>query len=892
MQRTDNANLTPMMQQYREVKSRHPDMLLLFRLGDFYELFYEDALTAARVLQLALTSRDKQVPMAGFPHHTLDQQLRRLLQAGFRVAVCEQVEDPATAKGLVRREVVRIVTPGTLTEEALLDPQRPNYLAAVWPGERLAGLAWAELSTGQLYAADLPPPRLVDELLRLEVAELVLPDGFIPSWLPAVQAQWPGVSVTHRPVWTFEPRNALDALRQQFRVASLESFGFEENQVCLQAAGALLRYLQETLKTQPGHLTRLRAYHSGEVLHLDAVTRRSLELVRTLREGRREGSLLAAIDRTVTPMGARLLQDWLLAPLTCPQAIAARLDAVAELKEKPTLRRQLRSLLGQLHDLQRLTSRISTGRASPRDLVAVAVSLRVLPELSARLQEAQASALRQIAAQLHPLPELQSELQRALVDSPPISPKEGGLIRDGYHAELDRLRELARGGKAWIAQFQAREIARTGIPSLKVGFNRVFGYYIEVTHTHADKIPPDYQRKQTLKNAERYITPELKQYEDQVLRAEEQSQALEYELFVQLRERTAAAAPQLVETAEALARLDVLAGLAELADLSNYCRPEIVREPVLYLKGARHPVLEQILPAGTFVPNDVAMSPQEGFLWLITGPNMSGKSTFIRQTALLVILAQMGSFVPAESACIGIVDRIFTRVGASDDVARGQSTFLVEMTETANILHNATSRSLVILDEIGRGTSTYDGLAIAWAVAEYVHHVLGCRTLFATHYHELTQLEDALPGLRNYQAAVQEANGKIVFLHRIVPGAADRSYGVHVAELAGLPQAVIQRAREVLVRLESQQWHRGLPPAARQTSDALETRTERRSRVQGRPLEVPKTGGGQVATGLLFDLNDADNSSLTRTENAGLPSPTPGQAAIAEMEKNRQEDSP
>ncbi|GBD36746.1 DNA mismatch repair protein MutS [bacterium HR36] len=808
-------SLTPMMQQYREIKARHPDMLLLFRLGDFYEMFYEDAITASRVLQLALTSRDKQIPMAGFPHHSLDQHLRRLLQAGFRVAVCEQVEDPATAKGLVRREVVRIVTPGTLTEEALLDPQRPNYLAAVWPGEKLSGLAWAELSTGQMWASDLPSERLADELLRLEVAELVLPEGTTPNWLGQVQAQWPALSLTPRPVWTFEARNALELLRQHFRVRSLESFGFEETQISLLAAGALLRYLQETLKTNLQHLTQLRSHRCGEVLHLDAVTRRSLELVRTLREGRREGSLLASIDRTITPMGARLLQDWLLAPLTDVAAIVERQEAVAELKEKPSLRRQLRCLLGRLHDLQRLTGRISTGRASPRDLAAIAASLRVLPELLSRLQEATAPALQHIRGQLHPLPELLNELERALVEAPPFSPREGGLIRDGYHPELDQLRELARGGKAWIAQFQAREIARTGIPSLKVGFNRVFGYYIEVTHAHTEKIPPDYQRKQTLKNAERYITPELKQYEDQVLRAEERAQALEYELFVQLRERIAFEAAQLMETAEALARLDVLAGLAELADLQNYCRPEIVTQPVVHIRNGRHPVLEQTLPVGSFVPNDVCLSPEDGFLLVITGPNMSGKSTYIRQTALLVLLAQMGSFIPAESARIGVTDRIFTRVGASDDVARGQSTFLVEMIETANILHNATARSLVILDEIGRGTSTYDGLAIAWAVAEYIHNVIGCRTLFATHYHELTQLAEVLPGVRNYQAAVHEESGRIVFLHRIVPGAADRSYGVHVAELAGLPWAVLERARNILARLENQ--HEANAAAARNT---------------------------------------------------------------------------
>ncbi|MCS7166897.1 MAG: DNA mismatch repair protein MutS [Gemmatales bacterium] len=819
MTRAHNAeasqNLTPMMQQYRDIKSRHPDMLLLFRLGDFYEMFYEDAITASRVLQLTLTSRDKQVPMAGFPHHSLDQHLRRLLQAGFRVAVCEQVEDPATAKGLVRREVVRIVTPGTLTEESLLDPQKPNYLAAVCPGERYSGLAWAELSMGQMWAADLPTERLADELARLEVSELLIPEGANPSWLSVLQGQWPMVSLTPRPMWTFEPRNALETLRQQLQVRSLESFGFDEGQICLQAAGALVRYLQETLKTSLAHLTRLRHYRSGQVLHLDAVTRRSLELVRTLREGRREGSLLAAIDRTVTPMGARLLQEWLLAPLTDPQAIRQRQEAIAELKERPSLRRQVRAILARLHDVQRLTSRISTGRATPRDLCALAASLKLMPELISRLSDVQAPGLQQVGAQLHPLPELQLELERALVDAPPLSPKEGGLIREGYHAELDQLRELARGGKAWIAQFQAREIARTGIPSLKVGFNRVFGYYIEVTHAHADKVPPDYQRKQTLKNAERYITPELKQYEDQVLRAEERAHALEYELFLQLRERAAQEAKSLVETAEALARLDVFAGLAELADAQNYCRPEIVEQPILEIRQGRHPVLEQILPAGTFVPNDVEMSPEAGFVLVITGPNMSGKSTYIRQTALLVLLAHMGSFIPAQSARIGITDRIFTRVGASDDVARGQSTFLVEMTETANILHNASPRSLVILDEIGRGTSTYDGLAIAWSVAEYIHNVLGCRTLFATHYHELTQLAEVLPGVRNFQAAVHEAHGRIVFLHRILPGAADRSYGVHVAELAGLPRAVLERARQILARLENQ--HETNAAAARQS---------------------------------------------------------------------------
>jgi DNA mismatch repair protein MutS len=818
-------SLTPMMQQYQEAKQRHPDALLLFRMGDFYELFFEDAEVGARVLQLTLTSRDKQVPMAGFPHHSLEHHLRRLLAAGYRAAICEQVEDPALAKGLVKREVVRVVTAGTITDDALLDPARPNLLVAVVAEGDTAGVSWVDSSTGEWHAADVPLSRLADELARLEAVECLLPEDAPERLLRAVKPLRDGLQATPRPAWTFDPRSSREALHRHFGVRTLEGFGFSDEAPCLRAAGALLQYLGETLKASLGHLRRLQPHRPGDVLVLDAVTRRSLELTRTLREERREGSLLAAVDRTVTALGARLLHDWLLAPLASKDRIEARLDAVAELKGEAAFRGKARDLLGGVLDLARLTSRASTGRASPRDLAAVASTLALLPAVKALLSARKAKLLAELESRLELCADIRGELEKALVEQPPLSPREGGLIRPGCHAELDRLRDLSRGGKEWIAQFQAREIERTGISSLKVGFNKVFGYYLEVTHTHQHKIPADYQRKQTLKGAERYITPDLKQYEDQVLRAEEQSQALEYEIFLGLRDRVAAQAARLLQTAEVLAELDALAGLAELADREGYTRPEIVEASVLELSQGRHPVLAQLLPAGTFVPNDTSLGGEHGTLLLITGPNMSGKSTYIRQAAALTLLAHVGSFVPAERARVGLTDRIFTRVGASDELTRGQSTFMVEMTETANILNNATPRSLVILDEIGRGTSTYDGLAIAWAVVEHLHNAVACRTLFATHYHELTQLAESLAGFRNCNAQVHEENGEVIFLHRIGPGAADRSYGVHVAQLAGVPSPVLERAKAVLHQLENQH-----------ESSAAQTRRGRKKRGDERGL--------------------------------------------------------
>ncbi len=814
---------TPMMQQYRDAKAKHPDMLLLFRMGDFYELFENDAQTAHKVLGLTLTSRDKELAMAGFPHHQLESYLHKLLRQGLRVAVCDQVEDAAQAKGLVKREVTRVVTPGTITEDDLLDPKANNHLVAILPTTAAAptGLAWLDVSTGQFFAMDAAPERLREELARLAPAECICPETQANAIGETIKRLTIVPALTQRPDWTFDPKTATAALGKHFAVSTFAGFGFDDAQSCLAAAGALLLYVQEMLKTDVRHIRRLLPYFGNKVLQLDDVTRRSLELTRTLREGERHGSVLAAIDRTVTTMGARLLHDWLLAPLAERPAIELRLDGVTELLQQSQLRDELRQSLAEVHDLPRLTARASTGRALPRDLGAIARTLRLLPAIKAKIAARKSSLLRDLEANLELCQDLRATLDAALVDDPPLSAKEGGLIRPGYNRELDELRDIAKGGKEWIARFQASEITRTGINSLKVGFNQVFGYYIEITHTHTAKVPTDYQRKQTLKNAERYITPELKEYEEKVLSAEEKGQAREYELFLQMRDLVAGQTHRLLQTGEVLAQLDVLAALADLAVSRQFVRPELSAEPILCIKEGRHPVLDQTLPAGTFVPNDVALGGDGVFL-LITGPNMSGKSTYIRQVALLILLAQIGSYVPAKSAAVGIADRIFTRVGASDELSRGQSTFMVEMTEAANILNNATARSLVILDEIGRGTSTYDGVSLAWAITEHLHNAIGCRTLFATHYHELAQLAETLPNLRNCNVLVREWQEDIVFLHKIAPGSADKSYGIHVARLAGIPGDVLERAGQVLKQLETHHLDEELPkPRLKRTKKVI-----------------------------------------------------------------------
>jgi DNA mismatch repair protein MutS len=802
---------TPMMQQYREAKERHPGMLLLFRAGDFYELFYDDAEVVARVLGLTLTSRDKTIPMAGFPHHALEIHLRKLLRAGHRVAICDQVEEAAQAKGrLIRREVTRVVTPGTLTDDTLLDPRASNHLVALAPSgnpRAPVGVAWVELSTGLFQAADVERDRLADELNRLAPSECLVGEmagtAEAAPLLERLRESLGALTVTSRPDWTFDPATARASLFNHFNISTLAGFGFDDGQACLAAAGALVLYLQDTLKSSLAHLGRLRPYAEERYLFLDEVTRRSLELTRTLRDNSRSGSLLWCIDRTATPMGARLLAEWLLSPLAERGAIAARHEAVAELLDEHALRGDLRDELGRAFDLQRLTARASTGRASPKDLMAVSRTLALLPRLKGRLAGRRAPLLCDLESRLELCQDLREALDAALVDDPPLSPREGGVIRRGYNADLDQLHETASSGKEWIARFQADEIRRTGIPSLKVGYNQVFGYYIEITNTHASRIPADYQRKQTLKNAERYITPDLKEQEEKVLTAQDRINQLEYDLFVALRERVAAQTHSLLQTAEVLATLDVLAGLAELAAERGYCRPEVVEEPILQIRDGRHPVLDQTLPPGTFVPNDARLGPEEGTFILLTGPNMGGKSVYLRQVALITLMAQMGSYVPAKQARVGLADRIFTRVGASDDLGRAQSTFMVEMTEAANILNNATPRSLVILDEIGRGTSTYDGVSLAWGITEYLHDRIGCRTLFATHYHELAELADRLANFRNCNVLVHEASDGIIFLHKIAPGSADKSYGIHVAQRAGVPEPVLERARSVLAELEA-----------------------------------------------------------------------------------------
>jgi len=797
--------ITPMMKQYLEAKRACPDALLLFRMGDFYEMFYEDAKTAARVLNLALTSREKgenAIPMAGFPHHQLESYLGKLIAAGMRAAVCEQVEDPKKAKGLVRRELTRIVTPGTVTDDALLDPRESNFLVAVAPGDP-AGVAWVELSTGRFVAAGFPQKQLTDQIARIAPAECLLAEDAPP--LPAHLNE--RMMLSRRPAWAFSHQTARETLAKHFGTASLEGFGFSEeidDVQAIRAAGAILDYLNETQKSSLEHIDRLTPYRTSGTLEIDEASRRSLEITRTLREGRREGSLLAVLDRTVTAMGSRLLAEWIANPLTDAAMLRARHEAVGELVADASLCDDLHETLRRVYDVERLLARVTTGRASPRDISFLGRTLRSLPGLKAKLTARTSALINELEAAVDLCVELRSTLDAGLIDDCPLSSRDGGFIREKFNAELDSLRELAHGGKQWIARYQTQETQRTGIANLKVGFNKVFGYYIEITNAHREKIPADYIRKQTIKNAERYVTPELKEYEEKVLTADEKAKELEYELFLQLREAVAAQRRRIQSTAAVLAQLDVLVALAELARQRNYCRPEIVEEPILQIVDGRHPVLDIVEPEGTFVPNDTTLGGESGTILLITGPNMAGKSTYIRQAALITLMAQIGSFVPARSAVIGIADRIFARVGASDELSRGQSTFMVEMTETARILNTATPRSLVILDEIGRGTSTYDGISLAWAVVEYLHEHIGCRTLFATHYHELTDLEKSFSGMKNLNVAVREWQDEVVFLHKIVEGAADKSYGIHVARLAGVPREVIERSKEILAQLEEE----------------------------------------------------------------------------------------
>ncbi len=796
-----------MMRQYHQLRARYPGMLLMFRLGDFYELFYDDAILAARELEITLTSREigkgQRIPMCGVPYHAVDTYLARLVERGHRIALCDQLEDPKKARGLVHRDVVRVVTPGTVIEQDLLPHHANNYLVAVAPSDRVWGVAAADLSTGEFQvteiAGDDRDGRLAEELARLAPREILVPEHSAPR-LAEVAA--PGVRTTPLEDWRFDPHTARRALLAHFNVATLDGFGCEQLPAAVGAAGALLYYLQETQRSPLAHLRRIVTYAADGTLVVDAATRRNLELLRNLRDGSTQGTLVEVLDETKTAMGARRLRQWLLQPLTDREAVDCRLDAVAHLVSTPRLRHALRTTLGTIADLQRLVGRIGHGSANARDLVALAGSLRTVPEISKALAGAPGE-LDRLRAQIGGHSEIVTLIEGAIVDQPPASVLDGGVIRDGYSGELDDLRRTAREGKDWIASLETQERARTGIRSLKVGFNKVFGYYIEISKSNLPLVPAGYVRKQTLVGAERFITEGMKEREAAILGAEERISDLEYALFSDIRDRVAAHADGLLRTADAVADVDVLAALAEVASAHEFVRPAITDEPVLEIRAGRHPVVERMLSGERFVPNDVAMSVDDRAILIVTGPNMAGKSTYLRQAALITLLAQVGSFVPAASARIGLVDRIFTRVGATDDIATGRSTFLVEMQEVANILHHATRRSLIILDEVGRGTSTYDGMSLAWAVVEYLHDHLGARTLFATHYHELTELAGVLPRVNNVNVLVKEEGRRIIFLRKVADGRADRSYGIHVAQLAGLPGAVTEQAQRILSRLEA-----------------------------------------------------------------------------------------
>ncbi len=806
------SRTTPMMEQYLRAKAEAPDALLFFRMGDFYELFGEDAKTASRALGITLTSRSKgegALPMAGVPVKAYEGYLHELIRQGFRVALCDQMEDPALSKGLVDRQVTRIVTAGTLLEDDLLDRRASNYLLAVLPDGDRCGLAWVDVSTGAFCVSEVPERRAADEIARLDPAEVLLPESLLHAPEAAREPRVARLAAASRaplvraPEWTWQPKNALAIVLEQLKVATLAGFGVADDALCVRAAGAVLAYVRETQRGALPAVSGLRLHDPAASAGLDRATRTCLELLASQREGRREGSLLSVLDRTGTAMGARLLREWIVAPLVDPAAIGARQSAVAELLARREVHARLVRALAAVPDLERIATRLLAGRGSPRDLSALREGLRLAPGIRAALAACDSSPLAAAGAEIVPLPELLDLLARGLSEQPPPVLNEGGLIARGFDARLDELVALRENGAAAIARFQADEIARTGIPTLKVGFNRVFGYYIEVGRSHAARIPPTYARKQTVATAERYVTPELKALEQSILSADEQARALETRLFLELREAAARHGEALRSLSRALARVDVLAGFAALARERGWVRPDVDDGDVIDIRDGRHPVLEALLPQGAFVPNDVLLDQETCRLLLVTGPNMAGKSTYIRQVALLVLLAQMGSFVPAASARVGVVDRLFTRLGSADDLSAGASTFMVEMTETAAILNTASRRSLVILDEVGRGTSTWDGLSLAWAISEYLYRAVGARTLFATHYHELVDLAEEFPAVRNVNVAVREHGEDIVFLHRIVPGGTDRSYGLHVARLAGVPAAVIARAKKILADLET-----------------------------------------------------------------------------------------
>jgi DNA mismatch repair protein MutS len=865
---------TPAMRQFHRMKAEHPDALLFFRMGDFYELFFDDAVLASKALEIALTSRSKDrdgepVPMCGVPYHAASGYVARLVDQGFRVALCEQMEDPRTAKGVVHREVVRVITPGTQLEASALEAGETSYVLGLAVAPSSIGAAWLDATTGEFFAAEWDGParldRLRDEIGATRPREILLRGNVeLPTWL--VDDTQPEAGIPRAPVEdrSFDPDRARRELLAHFGVVTLEAFGCEQLPQAVAAAGAVLRYVRETQKRDLTHVTGLTTRGANDVLVIDSVTRRNLELTESLADGSRRGTLLDVLDHTRTPMGARLLREWILRPLVELERIQDRLDAVEELAFRAVERGRLREALGDVQDFDRILGRVTLGTAGPRDLVALARSVRALPPAARALDECAAPLARLLVKELDPPLDLADEISGTLVEDPPTLLREGGFIREGVDPELDELRSTSRGGRETIAAIEQRERDRTGITNLKVRYNRVFGYYIEVSKANLSLVPNDYIRKQTIAGGERYVTPELKEHEEKILRADELILALEARLFEGLRERVAAAARRIQQTSRSAAALDVLASLAESATRFDYVKPRLTRGDDLAFLDGRHPIMERVL-AEPFVENDLAIGEDSARLFILTGPNMGGKSTFLRQVALVALMAQMGSFVPAREAKVGLLDRIFTRVGASDQILRGQSTFMVEMQETAHILRHATARSLVLLDEIGRGTATFDGLSIAWSVAEHIARSEdGPKTIFATHYHELVDLAADIPGVGNLHVSAREWQDSVVFLRKIEPGGSDRSFGIQVARLAGLPASVVVRAQEILQNLESTEFDREGRPRLAHSEDA------------------PSAGARQLALfsgqeeAVVAELRRADPDSLT---------PLQALALLAELKK-------
>ena len=879
------AALTPMMQQYMAIKEQYKDGILFYRLGDFYEMFYDDALTASRELEITLTGKncgqEERAPMCGVPYHAVDVYLNKLVAKGYKVAICEQAEDPKQAKGIVKREVIRIVTPGTNLSQQALDEGRNNYLMCLVYDNNQFGLAITDISTGDFYTTEVATLKeLYDEIHRFSPSEIICNDSFYMSGASLDDFKDRlHVSVSTLDTWYMDEAVSVQKIKEHFKVASLDGLGLTDFPSGTLAVGALLLYLYETQKNTLDNLTKITPYRSGGYMIIDSATNRNLELIETLREKQKKGSLLWVLDKTKTAMGARLMRNWIEQPLIEKKKITARQDAVEELYNDMITREEIREYLNAVYDLERLVTRISYRTANPRDLIAFKTSLGMIPPVKQLLSQAKSAELKEIDERMDCLEDIYDLIEKSIQDEPPIMIREGGMIKEGYNEDVDKFRLSRTEGKTWLAELEAREKEKTGIKNLRVRYNKVFGYYLEVTNSYKELVPEDWTRKQTLANAERYITPELKELEDMILGAEDKLAALEYDLYCEVRDSIGEQVVRIQETAKAIAHLDVLASLACVAQSNDYVRPSINTKGVIDIQGGRHPVVEKMNNNQMFIDNDTYLDNKNHRISIITGPNMAGKSTYMRQSALIVLMAQIGSFVPAKSANIGIVDRIFTRVGASDDLASGQSTFMVEMTEVANILRNATSRSLLILDEIGRGTSTFDGLSIAWAVVEHISNpkLLGAKTLFATHYHELTELEGKLDSVNNYCIAVREQGDDIIFLRKIIRGGADKSYGIQVARLAGVPDSVIDRAKEIASWLEE--------------TDVTDKAKNLQVRTSAKKKEVVREAVPAEKQMSLFDIYPADHPVLKELAGLDVSNMTPIQAlnTLYELQKRLKE---